>query len=93
MPRKWSTKRKETLEEGLNSLLGELCVLSGYCNDLNGSKLVQDFPVLTADDFARSVLVAEGMNPEIASDYKMIRERFRLRYGASVSKLDYEAGR
>lgn len=93
MARKWSQKRKETLEDDLNILIGDLCVLCGYCNDLSGAKLLRDYPLLTADDFTRAVLVAEGMNPEIASDYKMIRERFRLRYGTSVSKLDYERGR
>jgi hypothetical protein len=57
---------------------------------LSGAKLVHDNPMLTADDFARAVLTTEGMNPETAADYKIIRERFRLRYGAQVSKLEHE---
>jgi hypothetical protein len=89
--RNWSEKRKDTLEEDLNILIGDLCVLCGYCNDLNGAKLVRDHTVLTDDDFARAVLTAEGMNPDTASDYKMIRNRFRIRYGSSVTKRDYEA--
>jgi hypothetical protein len=37
------------------------------------------------------VLIAEGMNPETSADFKMIRNRFRLRYGNSVSKSEFEA--
>jgi hypothetical protein len=89
--RKWSEKRRDTLEEDLNILIGDLCVLCGYCNDLSGAKLVQDHPVLTDDSFARAVLIAEGHNPETSPHFKMIRNRFRIRYGSSISKRDYEA--
>jgi hypothetical protein len=88
--RKWSEERRDTLEEDLNILIGDLCVLCGYCNDLSGAKLVQDHPVLTDDAFACAVLIAEGLNPETSPDHKMIRNRFRMRYGSSISKRDYK---
>jgi hypothetical protein len=87
--RRWSEKRRDTLED-LNILIGDLCVLCGYCNDLRGAKLVEDHPVLTDDAFARAVLIAEGMKPDTSADYKMIRNRFRMRYGSSISKREYE---
>jgi hypothetical protein len=89
--RKWSEKRRDTLEEDLDILIGDLCALCGYCNDLSGERLVRDHAVLTDDDFARAVLIAEGMNPDTSADYKMIRNRFRIRYGSSVTKREFEA--
>ena len=89
--RTWSQARKDDLAEDLDILLGDFCVLWGFCNRLSGSDLVRDGSTITADDFASAVLIAEGMVPEASDWFRKIRRVFIKRYGRAVSKDDYES--
>ena len=77
---------KADLAEDLELLLGDLCVKWGFCNRLSGEDLVRDHQPLTGEDFARSILTAEGMNPEYEIAWlRQIKQRFTDRYGDTVS--------
>jgi hypothetical protein len=88
MPR--NTKPKHDLSKDLGFLLGDLCRDWGFCNRLSAADLDTAGGVLTAIDFARAVLQAEGMNPESEANWdREIRERFVERLGPSVSEESY----
>lgn len=87
----WSTKRKATFSDDLDILLGDLCTEWGFCNQLSGSDLVQNGDEITAEAFARAVLIAEGMPADEGSTWlPHIRAKFIKRYGASISSTKYE---
>jgi hypothetical protein len=86
----WSKKRKPDLLDDLGLLLGDLCVQWGFCNRLLPDDLVCAGKTLTAVDFARAVLSAEGMNPDYEIRWlRAIRDSFVWRYGTSVSMERY----
>ena len=70
-------------------MLGDLCVEWGFCNRLMPDDLIVTGKPLTADEFARAVLVAEGMNPDYSEWFRPIRDKFIGRYGSSVSLESY----
>jgi hypothetical protein len=85
----WSRKRKPDLADDLGILLGDLCVEWGFCNRLMPEDLIAAGKILTADEFARAVLVAEGMDPNYSKWLHPIRDKFIERYGSSVSMDSY----
>jgi hypothetical protein len=87
----FSTKRADTLADDLDLLLGDLCVRWGFCNGLTGHDLTKDERQLTAEDFARAVLVAEGFSrPELELEWlRSLKRLFIERYGHTVSASDY----
>lgn len=87
---KWSKKRKPDLADDLDLLLGDLCVGWGFCNRLSPHDLISPGKSLTAVEFARAVLLAEGMNPDYQVRWlRAIRDTFVTRYGTSVSPESY----
>jgi hypothetical protein len=97
-PKEWSKKRAPTLMEDIDILLGDLCVIWGFCNGLTGWELTQGGDTITADDFARAVLAAEQENPSEGIDlaaasawYPKIKDVFEERYGPSVSPRTFRA--
>jgi hypothetical protein len=92
MPRRrWSEKRRDDLAGDLDILLGDLCVIWGFCNRLTGTSLVQDHPCLTGDLFATAVLTAEGWTANHHGDWHArIARVFCGRYGRrTVSQADF----
>lgn len=75
------------LEKELRKLLDALCVEWGFCIPPGDADRIATSSVLTADDFAKEVLKAEGMYLEQHTEwYGKIRQRFIDRFGESVSK-------
>jgi hypothetical protein len=91
MPRqKWSVARKPDLAADLDILLGDLCVIWGFCNQLSGDELVRKHQLITGDIFAQAVLEAEGMDAETELTWRRkIKQVFTARYGQSVSARDF----
>jgi hypothetical protein len=88
--RRWSEKRRDDLAGDLEILLGDLCVIWGFCNRLSGASLVQDHPRLTGDLFATAVLRAEGWTSDHHGDWHgRIKRVFCDRYGQSVSQSGF----
>jgi hypothetical protein len=54
-------KRKTDLSDDLDSLLDDLCREWGFCNRPAAVDLVTEGALLSASEFARAVLRAEGM--------------------------------
>ena len=68
-------------------LLHDLCVEWGFCAELSAERLLQAHPTLTGDLFARAVLEAEGMDPDLEKTWlRQIRERFAERFGPGASQ-------
>jgi len=83
-------KRKPDLSKDLDFLLRDLCTEWGFCNRLSATDLVVAGASLSATEFARAVLQAEGMNPEYEAYWaKQIQRQFVARFGASVSPESY----
>jgi len=55
---RFGRRRGETLAEDFDILLGELCRIHGFCNQLSGADLLANGEPLTAERFAIAVLVA-----------------------------------
>ncbi|GAB4394827.1 MAG: hypothetical protein Tsb0032_23560 [Kiloniellaceae bacterium] len=86
----WSAKRKADLVEDLGLLIVDLCQEWGFCNQLRARDLIKENPLLTAEDFARAVLQAEGMNADSEIQWRRrIWNKFTERYGSSVSSDSY----
>ena len=92
-PPNWasSNQHAETLLDDLQLLVGDLCREWGFCNAL-ADDILPESGVITADQFAKAVLIAEGW-PE--GDLPLqwqetIRKMFETRYGPSVSTSAYE---
>lgn len=86
----WSAKRGANLADDLDILLGDLCVQWGFCNDLRGGRLIADNESVTGDAFATAVLTAEGMNPEVETEWgRKLKRLFTDRYGSTVSEQTY----
>lgn len=89
MPRK--QQRAATLDEDLDMLLDELCAKWNYRNELTGADLIARKSPVTAIDFTRAVLVADGLKPENEPNLvRQIKRKFIQRYGLQVSRETYE---
>jgi hypothetical protein len=88
--KRWSEKRRDDLAGDLDILLGDLCLIWGFCNSLSGATLVQDHPCLTGEVFATAVLRAEGWSLGHHGEWQgRIMKVFRDRYGQAVSLADF----
>ena len=84
-------KRAATLDEDLDMFLDELCAKWHYRNDLAGEELITRKSPVTAIDFTRAVLVAEGLKPENEPNLvRQIKRKFIQRYGLQVTRETYE---
>jgi len=76
--------------EDLDVLLGDLCIIWGFCNGLTGWELMQKGQTTTCENFARAVLTAEGLpSHENESWFPKIKSVFTDRYGATVSESTF----
>jgi hypothetical protein len=86
----WKRKRGVDLADDLDVLLAKLCVGRGFCTQLRGANLIRQFPILNADDFARAVLMAEGMEPDRYDEQRRwIGRIFSERYGPVASPATF----
>src|SRR3954465_7993423 len=91
--KEWNKRRAEILEEDLDILLSDLCVIWGLCGGLTGWELAHDGNTITAESFAEAVISAEELKPhEAAAWTPKIKGVFSERYGAQVSKAEFERG-
>ena len=84
-------QRAVTLEEDLDMLLDEVCAKWHYRNELTGTELIARKSPVTAIDFTRAVLVAEGLKPDNEPNLvRQVKRKFIQRYGLEVSPETYE---
>ena len=63
------------------------CIDWGFCIQPDAQIRLLNSQYLEADDFARSILVAEGMDPDIEISWRRrIRRRFTDQFGSSEIK-------
>jgi len=93
-PKEWNRKRADLLEEDLDILLADLCVIWGFCGGLTGWELAHEGGTITAESFTRAVVEAEELKPhETVAWLPKISAAFVERYGAQVSKAAFERAR
>ena len=84
-------RRAATLAEDLDMLLDEVCAKWQYRNELTGEELIAKKSPVTALDFSRAVLVAEGLKPDNEPNLvRQVKRKFIQRYGLEVSPETYE---
>ena len=83
-------KRKKTLVEDLDAFLSQLCQDWGFCCARTTNLLTANTKEVSAEDFTKAVLTAEGMNPDCEVEWcRHIRNRFVDRYGATISAENF----
>ena len=88
--KEWSKRRGESLMEDLDILLGDLCIIWGFCNGLTGWELTHDGKDITAEGFAKAVFFAEGMNLDSETLWlPKIMAVFFDRYGKTTSEVAF----
>ena len=89
--KEWSKKRAATLAEDFDILLGDLCVIWGFCGGLTGWELTHEDQTISAEDFARAVIDSEDMDATLGAGWlPKISGVFVERYGPSVSAKDFK---
>lgn len=84
-------QRAATLDEDLDMFLDELCAKWNYRNELTGAELIARKSPVTALDFTRAVLVAEGLKPDSEANLvRQIKRKFIQRYGLEVSPETFQ---
>ena len=80
-----------SLEKQLRLLLSGLCVDWGFCIPPADADRIAQSKQLNAKEFAKEVLVAEGMWPKHEAKWAhRIEQRFFERFGNFVSVEDFE---
>ncbi|MEP5937444.1 MAG: hypothetical protein ABJ239_03865 [Erythrobacter sp.] len=91
-PSNWvsSNRQGETLADDLQLLLGDLCKAWGFCSILVDD-LLDDGETITADDFARRLLIAEGFpSDDLPINWRQkMAKVFEARYGKSTSRVQF----
>ena len=79
------------LHQDISKLLHWLCVEWGFCISHSDSERIAKLQCIEADEFAREVLISEGMNPEFELDwFRRIKNRFIQNFGTnSVDVSNY----
>jgi hypothetical protein len=85
----WDKSRSPDLLDDLMILMRDLCVEWGVCVRLLPDDLLNGGKILTAEEFARAVVTADGGDAEHNKWLEPIRDKFIERYGASVSLDSY----
>jgi hypothetical protein len=82
-------KQSSSLEDRLSHLLYELCVDWGFCIPPADRQRIASTKTLTADQFARAVLTAEGFVAEYEMRwFEQIRQRFVDKFGQEIRAED-----
>jgi hypothetical protein len=88
--KEWSKGRGDSLAADLDILLGDLCIIWGFCNGLTGWELTHEGNAVTADHFAQAVISAEDLKPHDATAWlPKLRDVFVERYGETVSEAGF----
>ncbi|MEM6265062.1 MAG: hypothetical protein AAGI38_21310 [Bacteroidota bacterium] len=70
------------MEHEMNNLLSELCINWGFCILIEDKRRIAAATHFHAKDFAKEVIQAEGMNPEIEVVWvRRISDKFIERFG------------
>lgn len=84
-------QRAATLDEDLDMFLDEVCAKWYYRNELTGADLIAKKSPVTAIDFTRAVLEAEGLKPDNEPNLvRQVKRKFIQRYGLQVAPETYE---
>lgn len=81
---------RERYQDAIRRLLDDLCSNGGFCGDGRYAPFDRDCLSWTAEEFAREVLRAEGMDPTDGWA-KQLREIFTARFGGSLCVADFES--
>lgn len=82
--------RSSSLNEDLRVLLNKLCIEWGFCISESALDEIVNSEELSSEEFAKSVLVAEGMDASPYGEwYGKIKSRFESIFGVTVSKSSY----
>lgn len=85
-------KNEPPMKREILLLLGDLCVVYGFCIPPEDNERISSQEYLEAEEFADEVLRAEGMVPEYEKKWrKLIREQFINKFGTSIAIGDFEA--
>ncbi len=88
--KEWNRGRGATLAEDFDILLGDLCVIWGFCGGLTGWELTHEGNAITAQAFAEAVIAAEEEPPAGADVWlPKIVGVFVERYGPTVSAATF----
>jgi len=79
------------MEHDLNAFLGVLCVEWGFCIPPPKAAEIASLDSVTATQFARLVLDAEGMNCETSPWFKKISKRFSDLFGEEIFAATYQS--
>lgn len=83
-------KRADNLADDLDLLLLELASKWNYVNDLTGEDIIAKKSPVTAIDFTRYVLIADGLKPDNEPNLvRQIKRKFIQRYGLQISTDSY----
>ncbi len=83
-------QRGSNLAEDLDLFLAELADKWNYVNDLTGDEIIAGKSPITALDFTRMVLVADGLKPDNEPNLvRQIKRKFIQRYGLQVTPETY----
>ena len=89
--KEWSKRRAKSLAEDLDILLGDLCVIWGFCGGLTGWELTHEGKTITAEAFAQAVIASEDIDVTDAAGWlPKISGRFVERYGPAASEKDFD---
>ena len=84
-------QRAAKLAEDLDLLLEELSAKWNFSNELTGAELIARKSPVTALDFTRAVLVAEGLKPDNEPNLvRQVKRKFVQRYGLQITPEAYE---
>lgn len=87
---RWKARKKRSLQRDLEFLLSDLCVEWGFCIPPVYAVKIAQSKELDGDEFAKAVLIAEGMNLEYEKQwYRRIRSRFETKFGLAVAAHAY----
>lgn len=75
-------RNPKTMSDALDLLFYDLCVKWGFCIPLAEERKIKHSRYLTAEYFARKILLAEDMNPEYEKKWlRKIKQLFVERFG------------
>ncbi len=85
-------KPDASLNHRLSHLLAELCTDAGFCLPESDAQRIANMNKLSADGFARHVLVAEGMDPNHEQEWmRFLAARFVEAFGSdAVTKAQFD---
>ena len=79
-----------TMKQKIEILLDELCVKQGFCLPRNEFEKIISKDHLYADEFAKLVLLGEGMDPDLEiKHFRNIKKIFSDLFGNELYKTDF----